>query len=66
MTKGRRPPMDVDRACRAYESGASLRALAAATGFCYGTVRRKLLDAGVVLRSPGGNRRRPSAGMTRP
>lgn len=59
--KRRRPPMDVDQAALDYERGTSLRALSEATGYCYGTVRNKLLDAGVVLRRPGGNRRRRSA-----
>lgn len=52
-----RPPMDIDRAAADYRAGASIRALAVMTGYCYGTVRRRLLDYGVVLRKPGGNRR---------
>ena len=56
-----RPPIDVDQLAADYRAGASIRALAEKTGYCYGTVRRRLLDAGVVLRRPGGNRRRPLA-----
>lgn len=52
-----RPPLDIDKAAGDYRAGASIRALAASTGYCYGTVRRRLLDYGVTLRRPGGNRR---------
>jgi transposase len=52
-----RPPLDVAAAADKYRAGASLRALAAESGYCYGTVRRRLLDYGETLRPPGGNRR---------
>nr|WP_246300414.1 helix-turn-helix domain-containing protein [Actinopolyspora biskrensis] len=37
-----------------YESGASIRALAAVTGRSCGFVHRVLIEAGVRLRGPGG------------
>lgn len=52
-----RPPMDIELVAAHYRAGASIRALAKLTGYCYGTVRRRLLDYGVTLRRPGGNRR---------
>ncbi|MGH2866783.1 MAG: helix-turn-helix domain-containing protein [Solirubrobacteraceae bacterium] len=36
-----------------YAQGRSIRSIAAETGWCYGTVRRILLLAGVTLRKPG-------------
>jgi Helix-turn-helix domain len=39
---------------RLYAKGKSLRECAAKTDVAYGTARRKLLAAGVVLRPPGG------------
>lgn len=54
-----RPRPDKNDLRRSYEAGTSIRALAESSGFCYGTVRRWLLDAGTELRKPGGNRRRP-------
>lgn len=45
-----------------YEKGASIRALAASTGRSYGFVHRVLSEAGVTLRSRGGNARPRSAG----
>lgn len=56
-----RPPLDVDAAARGYRAGKSIRALVKETGYCYGTVRRRLLEDGVELRRPGGNRRLTSA-----
>lgn len=52
-----RPPLDVDAAARGYRAGKSIRALVEDTGYCYGTVWRRLLEYGVELRRPGGNRR---------
>lgn len=45
-----------------YETGASIRALAESTGRSYGFVHRVLSEAGVKLRSRGGNERSQSAG----
>jgi hypothetical protein len=47
-----------------YEKGASVRALAEATGRSYGFVHRVLGEAGVVMRPRGGYRRRPKAKVT--
>lgn len=41
----------------AYQSGQSIRQLAAETGRSYGAVHRLLVDHGVPLRSRGGARR---------
>jgi hypothetical protein len=44
---------------RAYENGASIRALAALNGRSYGYVHRALVQAGATMRGRGGpNRRR--------
>lgn len=40
-----------------YEGGVSIRELVAQTGRSYGWVRTLLLEAGVVLRTRGGDRR---------
>lgn len=51
-----RKPFDIEYARFRYEvEFASLRALVAETGWSYGTVHRKLTEAGVVLRGPGGD-----------
>ena len=44
-----------------YESGASIRELAADTGRSYGFVHRVLLDAGATLRGRGGAVRRKAS-----
>ncbi|MET7929578.1 helix-turn-helix domain-containing protein [Streptomyces sp. NPDC005349] len=43
----------------AYESGASIRALAQDTGRSYGFVHRILTEAGTTLRGRGGDTRTP-------
>ncbi len=43
-----------------YESGASIRSLAAETGRSYGFIHRVLLDEGVTLRGRGGATRGPA------
>ncbi len=43
---------------RRYNSGESIRALAASTGRSYGFVHRVLTESGVQLRQRGGARRR--------
>jgi hypothetical protein len=43
-----------------YDSGGSIRALAAATGRSYGFIHRILTESGVNLRGRGGERRGPS------
>lgn len=58
--KRNRPPLDIETAATRYRQGLSLRALVELTGYCYGTVRQRLLDHGVVLRKPGGNRQPPA------
>jgi Helix-turn-helix domain len=45
--------MNVDKLASAYRQGATLHALARATGLSYGTVRNRLVAAGVELRSRG-------------
>ncbi|WP_042174713.1 helix-turn-helix domain-containing protein [Streptomyces sp. NBRC 110035] len=42
---------------KAYASGVSIRTLAESTGRSYGFTRGILLEAGAVLRSPGGDAR---------
>lgn len=44
-----------------YESGVSIRALAAETGRSYGWVHRLLLESGATLRGRGGPNRRKAA-----
>lgn len=39
---------------RAYESGASIRNLAASTGRSYGSIHSMLLESGTTMRSRGG------------
>lgn len=39
---------------RAYEGGASIRALAATTGRSYGTIHSMLRESGVAMRGRGG------------
>lgn len=67
---GTRKPFDVEAAKVMYEAGThKIRDLVAWSGYCYGTVRRRLLDAGVVLDRQGGNRRgrkKPEAVSTPP
>ncbi|WP_274912527.1 helix-turn-helix domain-containing protein [Streptomyces sp. WZ-12] len=43
---------------KAYEGGASIRAIAASLGRSYGFVHRILAEGGVTLRGRGGNSRR--------
>lgn len=51
-----------DEVCRRYESGESIRSLAAQTGRSYGFVHGLLVDGHIALRSRGGpTRRRTSA-----
>jgi hypothetical protein len=45
--------MNSDLLARAYRSGASLEALAQATGWSYGTVRQRLIGADVEMRRRG-------------
>lgn len=54
-----RKPFDTETAKAMYQAGThKIRDLAAWSGYCYGTVRRRLLEAGVELDKPGGNRRK--------
>ncbi len=50
---------DVDRIIAAYESGASVRATAASTGWSYGCVWRVLDRAGVEMRPKGRRKAAP-------
>ena len=66
LTKGRRVTgAERDKLAsdlkRKYESGVSIRALAASTGRSYGFVHRVLTESGVQLRQRGGARRRKKA-----
>ena len=48
----RRPSLDVERAARLYQAGASSRGVAALMGVSPGTVRRALRAHGVTIRPP--------------
>jgi transposase-like protein len=50
-----RKHVDLDAAAAAYQAGASLREVAARHGVSYCTIYRRLIEAGVTLRSPGGS-----------
>jgi DNA-directed RNA polymerase specialized sigma24 family protein len=50
---------------RRYQAGESIRQIAAVLGRSYGTVHRRLYEAGVAFRPRGGNRRRTGARPTR-
>lgn len=47
-----------DELRRQYESGRSIRALAADTGRSYGFIHRVLMESGATLRGRGGSNRR--------
>jgi hypothetical protein len=55
---GRRQAVREQLAIR-YTQGASIRTLAAESGRSYGLVHRLLVEAGVTMRSRGGNNRWP-------
>jgi predicted transcriptional regulator len=55
---GRRQAVREELAIR-YSQGASIRTLAAESGRSYGLVHRLLTEAGVTMRSRGGNNRWP-------
>ncbi|MFD7539904.1 helix-turn-helix domain-containing protein [Streptomyces sp. NPDC059819] len=63
MSKGKRITGAVrdqltDELAKAYKSGRSIRAIAEDTGRSYGLVHRLLTEAGITMRSRGGNMRR--------
>ena len=55
--------LDVAALARDYRAGADIRKLAARYYAGYGTVRLRLLDAGVRLRPAGGRRGKPQRGI---
>jgi hypothetical protein len=54
----RMPEMDGARLAEIYETGVPLRAIADRVGLSYGSVHRRLLEAGVTMRPRGGARPR--------
>lgn len=52
---------NLDRLVEMYTGGMSLRTLVTETGMAYGTVHRRLVDAGVTMRPRGGHNPRIKA-----